>query len=256
MVKELHFIIKSRAPVNLSLSEGYFRATILRFIKQKMFSPDAFVFGFIQGFVIGPISLWGIREGLNPKRGPWFHLQVTLGATVVDLLFLLLATHGVISFIDYSFVRVGMWIIASYMLISMGLDSLKGEKGKKKIQRIHRHKLHFFDSDFFKAFCMCLVSPMAITYSVMVVGGFYMGYAKDISPLAFALNINFGGFINSLLIILLTFFVRHIFHQWMLQKLMMGGSLVLVGYGIYFAWEAFLEMQPAVSAAFASLLKP
>ena len=96
---------------------------------------------------------------------------------------------------------------------------------------------------------------MAITYSVMVVGVFIWVMRKTF-PLAFALNINFGGFINSLLIILLTFFVRHIFHQWMLQKLMMGGSLVLVGYGIYFAWEAFLEMQPAVSAAFASLLKP
>lgn len=219
-----------------------------------MFTPEAFIFGFLQGFVIGPITLYGIREGLNPRRGYWFQLQVILGATIVEAIYLLLATHGVIHFMDYSWVRFMMWVVASYMLTSMGIDALKGEKSKKKFQHVHRHKLHFFDSDFAKGFLMCLASPMAITYSVMVVGSLYVSYAAAVSPTAFALNVNLGGLATSLLIVVLTLMVRHVFHQWMLKKLMMAGSLILVGYGIYFGFQAFLEAQPVVDAAFSSLL--
>ncbi|MFA4815060.1 MAG: LysE family transporter [Candidatus Gracilibacteria bacterium] len=219
-----------------------------------MFTPEAFIFGFIQGFVIGPITLYGIREGLNPRRGLWFQLQVTLGATLVDAVYLILATNGMIHFLDYGWIRLMMWSVAAYMLLNMGIDSLRGENGKKKLQHIHRHKLQFFDSDFFKGFLMCMTSPMAITYAVIVVGGLYAGYAASVSPTVFALNVNMGGFFTSLLIVSLTFMLRHVFHQWMLKKLMMAGSLVLVGYGVYFSWKAILEVGPTVEALSASLL--
>lgn len=219
-----------------------------------MFTPEAFIFGFIQGFVIGPITLYGIREGLNPRRGFWFQMQVILGATLVDGVYVIMATNGVIHFVNHEWVRFLMWSVAAYMLLSMGIDSLRGEKGKKKLQHIHRHKLHFFDSDFFKGFFMCMTSPLAITYAVMVVGSLYTGYAATVSPTMFALSVNMGGFCTSLLIVGLTFLVRHVFHQWMLKKLMAAGSLVLIGYGIFFSWKAILEVGSTVEALSTSLL--
>ncbi len=218
-----------------------------------MFSPEAFMFGFLQGFVIGPITLYGIREGLNPKRGIWFQLQVIFGATLVEAVYLLLATHGVIHFMDYEWIRLLMWTTASYMLLSMGIDALRGEKSKKKFEKVHAHKLHFYDNDFFKGFLMCLASPMAITYSLMVVGSLYVSYAVAVSPTAFALNVNLGGLMSALLLVALTLVVRHVFHQWMLKKLMLAGSLVLLGYGLYFGWQAVLEVQPVVEAFTASV---
>lgn len=219
-----------------------------------MFTPEAFLFGFLQGFAIGPITLYGIREGLNPKRGFWFQIQVTLGAALVDVIYLILATNGVIHFVDYQWVRLVMWAVAAYMLLTMGVDSLRGDMGKKKLQHVHRHKLHFFDSNFFKGFFMCMTSPLAITYAVMVVGSLYASYATSVPPTVFALNVCMGGFTTSLLIVLSTFVLKHIFHQWMLKKLVIAGSFVLVGYGIFFSWKAVLELVPTVQALSASLL--
>ena len=219
-----------------------------------MFTPEAFLFGFLQGLAIGPVTLYGIREGLSPRKGFWFQLQVIMGATLVDAVYVILATNGVIHFMDHQWVKLVMWILAAYMLLDMGIDSLRGDRGKKKLQYVHRHKLQFFDSDFFKGFFMCMTSPLAITYAVMVVGSLYASYANVVSPTVFALNVSLGGLVTSILIVFSTLILRHVFHTWMLKKLMFGGSLVLVGYGFYFSWKAILEIGPTVQAYTASLL--
>lgn len=219
-----------------------------------MFTPEAFLFGFLQGFAIGPITLYGIREGLNPKRGFWFQIQVTFGATLVDAVYLTMATNGVMQFANYDGVRLFMWVVAAYMLLNMGIDSLRGDLGKKKLQHVHRHKLHFFDSNFFKGFFMCMTSPLAITYAVIVVGGLYTNFAATVAPTPFALQVALGGFTTSLIIVFSTLVLRHLFHQWMLKKLVMVGSMVLIGYGAFFSWKAINEIAPTVEAFSASLL--
>ena len=175
-------------------------------------------------------------------------LQVIFGAAIVELIYLLLATNGVTSIMNYSWVQTLLWIIASYMLGSMGYHSLKDPLSKGSLGHAHRHKLKFFDSDFFKAFLMCLCSPMALVFCFIVVGGMYTSYGDAVSPLNFSLSVNLGGVTTMCLIALATFAVRHIFHKWMLTKLVHAGSYVLMGYGVWFAWKAVLGLQPMVMA--------
>lgn len=209
---------------------------------------EAFLFGFFQSFAIGPIALYGIREGLNPRKGAFMQLQVILGAALVELVYLMLAVNGVTSIMNHEWVQTVLWACAAYMLISMGYHSLKDPSSKKGFQHMHRHKLHFLDSDFVKGFLMCIFSPMALVFSFVVVGGMYTGYSENVSPIAFALSVNVGGILTMCLITLATFAVRHVFHQWMLTKLVKAGSFVLLGYGVWFAWKAILGVQPMVMA--------
>ncbi len=209
---------------------------------------EAFIFGFFQAFAIGPISLYGIREGLNPRKGVFMQLEVILGAALVELVYLALATNGVTGIMNYTWVQTLLWVAAAYMLGSMGYHGLKDPSNKGSLQHAHRHKLKFFDSDFFKGFLMCICSPMALVFSFIVVGGMYTSYAAQVSPMSFALSVNLGGILTMLLITAATFAVRHVFHKWMLTKLVRAGSYVLIGYGIWFGWKALLGLQPMVVA--------
>lgn len=219
-----------------------------------MFTPEAFLFGFTQGFVIGPLSLYAIREGLNPKKGFWYQLQVLLGSAVVDIVYLLLATYGIAHFVEIGWVKMFMWSGAGYMLIRMGINSIHEKPGRTTYAHAHRHKLAFFDSDFVKGFIVSLFNPMAVVFSVMIVGSLYASYTGSTGPAMFAMNVNMGGFLAGLIVCALTFMVRQIFHPWMLKKFMFVGSLVLVGYGVFFSWKALVEAGPVVQAAFTSIL--
>lgn len=211
-----------------------------------MFFWEAFIFGFIQGFVIGPLTLYGIQEGLQPRNGLWLQLQVTLGANIVNAFYLIVSTLGVSAVINHEWLRPVLWCGAAYLLISMGRHSLKDPTHKMSLQHAHRHQLHLFDSDFVKGFLLCLINPMAIVFAVMVVGSLYSSYAEEVNPVTFALNVNAGGLLTALVIIGLTYLIRQVFHPWMLKKLMIMGSYVLIGYGLWFSWKALLELEPMI----------
>ena len=211
-----------------------------------MFNLDAFIFGLSQCLVIGPISLFAIREGLNPQKGFWFQMQVVLGATLVDIFYLLASSYGAAEFIEYGPVKLIMWIIAAYILMVMGWHSLHEKPGRMSFHHVHRHRTQFYKTDFFKAMLINMVNPLAIVFWVVVAGGLYAGMANEISPLFFSANIVVAGLIGSLGVAFLTLFIRHIFHQWMLRKLMQVGSMVLMGNGVYFSYQALLELQPFV----------
>ena len=217
-----------------------------------MISLQAFILGFTQGFVIGPISLFGIREGLDPKRGFWYQLQVILGATLVDIGYLLLSSYGAAQFIEYGLVKFAMWSVAAYLLLSMGYNSFFEKPKRLTIQNVHRHRTKFYETDFFRAILLNLVNPLAIVFWVMVAGSLYGSYSEPITPFVFAANIVVGGTLSALVVALATLMVRHVFHQWMLKKLMKVGSLVLIGYGIYFLFQAILAFQP-IALAFADI---
>lgn len=215
-----------------------------------MFLLSAFIFGLSQGFVVGPITLFGIQEGLNPKRGFWYQVQVSLGATCIDILYLLLAAYGAAQFLEYNLVKLILWSISSYMLIHMGLNSFSGRTKRMSLNHMHNSRARFYDSDFAKAMLINLFNPLAIVFWIMVAGGLYAESAQLITPFWFAMNIVGGGLIISFLVACTTMLVRKIFHQWMLTKLIRLGSLMLMGYGFYFSFKALMELKPMLVSLF------
>lgn len=211
-------------------------------------NPGAFSFGFTQGFVVGPITIFGIQEGLNAKKGFWYQVQVILGATIVDLIYLLLASYGAAQFIDNSIIRLIMWSFASYMLIHMGMNSLRAKPGKLSFHHMHRHRSKLFETDFFRGFALNIVNPMAIVFWLMVAGSLYGQYKGVVTPPVFALNVVFGGLISSLSVAILTMFVKKVFHASMLKNLVKFGALILIAYGIWFLGKAIVEAKPLMDS--------
>lgn len=208
---------------------------------------SAFLFGFTQGFVIGPVSLFGIKENLSHKHGLWFHMQVIMASFVVDIVYLFLGTIGAATLIEYSIVKLLMWAGAAYMLIHMGINTLRDSKSKISFQHIHRHKLKFYETDFSKAFVLCLLNPMGIVFCLMVVGSLYASYEGPANAFTFATNVNLGGVIAASIVAVAVALIKKVFHPWMLQKVVMAGSLVLFAYGLSFAWKAVSEFKPALT---------
>ena len=213
-----------------------------------IFNPGAFTFGFTQGFVVGPITIFGIQEGLNEKKGFWYQVQVILGATIVDIIYLLLATYGAAQFIDNSVVKLIMWSLAAYMLIHMGVNSLRAKPGKVSFHHMHRHRSKLFETDFFKGFAMNVVNPMAIVFWLMVAGSLYGQYKGLVTPPVFAFNVILGGLISSLSVAIMTIFVKKVFHASMLQNLMKFGSVLLIIYGFWFSGKAAMEAKPLMDS--------
>ncbi len=213
-----------------------------------IFNPGAFTFGFTQGFVVGPITIFGIQEGLNAKRGFWYQVQVILGATIVDIIYLLLATYGAATFIDNSVIKLLMWTAASYMLIHMGMNSLRAKPGKVSFHHMHRHRSKLLETDFFKGFAMNIVNPMAIVFWLMVAGSLYGQYKGIVTPPVFAMNVIVGGLISSLSVAIMTIFVKKVFHESMLQNLMKFGSVLLIVYGLWFFGKAVVEAKPLMDS--------
>lgn len=212
---------------------------------------DSFIFGFSQGFVVGPITLFGIQEGLNLQRGFYYQAQVILGSIVVDILYLFLAAYGAATFIEFPMVKLVMWATSAYMLIHMGINSYHQSKSRISLHHMHRHKLKFYETDFVKAVLINLVNPLAIIFWVMVAASLYSQAVNEVSPFIFASNILVGCAISSFFVAFLTMAVRHSFHKWMLKRLMQLGSAVLVGYGLYFSFKAVMELHPLVLALLA-----
>jgi len=211
------------------------------------FVPDAFIFGFIQGFVIGPITLYSIQEGLNPQRGPWFQAQVILGATLVDITYMLLATYGIAHFIDQSWIKTLMWVGASYMLLHMGLNSLREKITRMSFHHMRRRRLKFYETDFVKGILMDILNPVAIVFAIMVVGSLYATYQGPANPLSFVLSISTGGLMTSAIFVVATYALGRLFRPSYLQKIIHYSSFVLIGYGVYFGFKALIEAQPVLA---------
>lgn len=215
-----------------------------------LFNPGPFMFGFTQGFVVGPITIFGIQEGLNAKKGFWYQLQVILGASLIDMIYLILAAYGAAQFIDNSIIRLIMWSAASYLLIHMGINSLRDKPHKVSFRHMHRHRSKLFETDFVKALSLNLVNPMAIVFWLMVAGSLYSQYKGVMTPPSFALNVEIGGFLSSLIVAVATVFVKKIFHESMLKNIVRMGSLILIVYGIWFMGKAAFEAGPILLSMF------
>lgn len=216
-----------------------------------MFVPEAFIFGFTQGLIVGPVVLCGFQEGIDPKKGFWCQLQVSLGAMAVSFVYLLLATYGVAHFLEGSVIQFTLWVLSSYLMIHMGLNSLHAKKSKVSLAHAKAHKAKLLDADFFKGFLICLFNPLAIVGAFVIVGGLYASHQGGASPLSFTLSVLSGDFLAAILIASATFFIKHIFRPWMLQKFIQMGSFTLIAYGFYFGWMALAEFRPLVEVVLA-----
>jgi threonine/homoserine/homoserine lactone efflux protein len=123
----------------------------------------------------------------------------------VSFVYLLLATYGVAHFLEGSGIQLMLWVLSSYLLIHMGLNSLHAKKTKLSLAHAKGHKLKLLDADFFKGFVICLFNPLAIVGAFVIVGGLYASHTGGASPLSFTLSVLAGDFLSAILIAGVTF---------------------------------------------------
>jgi threonine/homoserine/homoserine lactone efflux protein len=187
---------------------------------------------------IGPVNAAQLNRGI--KKG-FFHAWIFgIGALLADLLYMMLVYFGVIHFIDSSFMKTFLWIFGFFVLIYSGIESLLS------IREIHIRNdsslKNSFLSSFLSGFIMSVSNPLTIMFWLGIYGSVL---AKTVSSssinqlLLYSAAIIFGILIWDFTMAAVSSYARKFLHSKILIAISFLSSLSMIGFGIYFGYQAW-----------------
>ncbi|MFL0556442.1 LysE family transporter [Paenibacillus barengoltzii] len=187
---------------------------------------------------IGPVNAAQLDKGI---RGGFLHAWfVGLGALSADLLYMLLVYFGVVHFLNTSFMKSFLWLFGFFVLTYIGIDSLKqagkipdgGMRGSEPLRK-----------SFLSGFFMSVSNPLSILFWLGIYGSVLAQAAAHMRTLD--LIINSSAIIVGLLVWDFTMAgFASVFRKLLTNRVLMLISILsglsLIGFGLYFGYQAFL----------------
>ncbi|CAM3924567.1 LysE family transporter [Cohnella lubricantis] len=196
-----------------------------------------FILGLSLAAPIGPINAAQMDRGI--RSGFWHAWLVGLGAMLADGVFMLLVYFGVIHFLDSPFMQTFLWLFGFFVLTYIGVETLIGA-GKTSTQ--DRRSEESPMKAFLAGFLMSISNPMSILFWLGVYGSVLADMIAKYEALEVALyssTIMLGIMLWDLVMAV----TASMFCRFLTNRLLAGISLVsglsLVGFGLYFGWEAY-----------------
>lgn len=187
---------------------------------------------------IGPVNAAQLDKGI---RGGFLHAWfVGLGALSADLLYMLLVYFGVVHFLNTSFMKSFLWLFGFFVLTYIGIDSLKqagkipdgGMRGSEPLRK-----------SFLSGFFMSVSNPLSILFGLGIYGSVLAQAAAHMRTQD--LIINSSAIIVGLLVWDFTMAgFASVFRKLLTNRVLMLISILsglsLIGFGLYFGYQAFL----------------
>lgn len=187
---------------------------------------------------IGPVNAAQLDKGI---RGGFLHAWfVGLGALSADLMYMLLVYFGVVHFLNTSFMKSFLWLFGFFVLTYIGIDSLKqagkipdgGMRGSEPLRK-----------SFLSGFFMSISNPLSILFWLGIYGSVLAQAAAHMRTLD--LIINSSAIIVGLLVWDFTMAgFASVFRKLLTNRVLMLISILsglsLIGFGLYFGYQAFL----------------
>lgn len=187
---------------------------------------------------IGPVNAAqldkGIRGGFLPA---WL---VGLGAVAADIIYMLLVYFGVIHFLNTPFMKSFLWLFGFFILTYTGIDSLK-QAGKLSLNEMRGREPLM--KSFMSGFMMSLSNPLSILFWLGIYGSVLAQTAAASN--ARDLVINSCAIIAGVLLWDVTMagfasIFRKILTDRVIRTISVLSGLSLIGFGLYFGYEAIL----------------
>ncbi|GIP54553.1 LysE family transporter [Paenibacillus vini] len=187
---------------------------------------------------IGPVNAAqldkGIRGGFLPA---WL---VGLGAIAADIIYMLLVYFGVIHFLNTPFMKSFLWLFGFFILTYTGIDSLK-QAGKLSLSEMRGREPLM--KSFMSGFMMSLSNPLSILFWLGIYGSVLAQTAATSN--ARDLVINSCAIIAGVLLWDVTMagfasIFRKILTDRVIRTISVLSGLSLIGFGLYFGYEAVL----------------
>lgn len=185
---------------------------------------------------LGPVNTEIIRRGI--RYGFLSAFSVSLGATLVDFLYLAIIFTGVISFINIPMVYTLMWALGFIVLIYLGWQGIKDfSKDNIIIKEKISHK-----NSFIAGIVLGLSSPLALVWYLGIFGPMVAKVENTYIAVQVGLAIILGIVFGELLIAISAHFGRKVFTTRIIRYASGISGAILVSFGIYFGYQAILSL--------------
>ncbi|WP_409299012.1 LysE family transporter [Peribacillus sp. SCS-26] len=189
---------------------------------------------------IGPVNAAQMDRGI--KNGFWNAWLVGLGATAADMIYMLLVYFGLAQFIEIGFIKTLLWSFGSFVLIYTGIESIIAA-GKVSI-RNSREKESSLKS-FISGFLMSISNPITILFWIGIYGSVLAKTASSYSNeqlILYSSAIFSGVLLWDVTMAAVSSGFRRILRSGLLTLISILSGISLIGFGIYFGYQAFKEI--------------
>ncbi|WP_240421205.1 LysE family translocator [Paenibacillus periandrae] len=189
---------------------------------------------------IGPINAAQLDRGA--RYGFTHAWLIGLGAMCADLVYMLLIYFGLAHFLSTPFMKTFLWLFGCFVLMYIGIETLQNIK---KMPTPGTKDEQSTINSFRSGFVMALLNPLNILFwlgiygSVLAEGIHHHGISQ-------VLWNSLGIFAGILLWDVIMAALASSFHKFgnrtLLQTISALAGLSLIGFGIYFGFQAFVQL--------------
>jgi L-lysine exporter family protein LysE/ArgO len=186
---------------------------------------------------IGPINAAQLNRGM--RHGFLHAWLVGLGGMISDLLFMLLIYFGVASFLTTPLMKTFLWLFGCFILVYTGIESIIGAKNlvaaKPSVKASSKRK------SFHMGFLIAISNPLNIIFWLGIYGA-VLAKTSDLynnyQLILYSSGIFLGIIIWDIFMAGVASTFRKFFPPHALSIITIGGGIMLLGFGLYFGYEA------------------
>lgn len=189
---------------------------------------------------IGPVNAAQLDRGIKGGFLPaWF---VGLGAVTADAIYMAIVYLGIVHVLEAPFIQTFLWLFGGFVLIYTGIESMVSAKEIKSIDQRNKEPLH---KSFFTGFIMSLTNPLSILFWLGIYGSVLAKTAQNYGYqelLLYSGAIFIGLLTWDVVMATLSSGFRKLLNQRVLTYIAFISGLILVGFGLYFAWQGLIRL--------------
>lgn len=121
-----------------------------------------FKFGMLLQFAVGPVCIFIFQ--ISALNGFSYAEKAILGVTLIDGLFILLATIGIASIIERKNIKLALKLFGFVVLIIFGLSTILGQFGINFIPSLNLKNAYSANDEFYRAAIITLSNPLTILF--------------------------------------------------------------------------------------------
>ncbi|WP_243385345.1 LysE family transporter [Bacillus kexueae] len=186
---------------------------------------------------IGPINAAQLDKGI--KNGFLHAWLVGIGAMAADALYMIAIYLGVAAFLDTPFLKTLLYSFGFFILTYTGIESILTSN---RVTRLEGETNETKKKAFVSGFLMALSNPLNILFWLGIYGAVLAKTAESYTEnqlFIYSLGIFVGILIWDVIMASIASGFRKMLKPQLLQGISIIAGLSLVGFGLYFGYEAF-----------------
>ncbi|MED3962343.1 LysE family transporter [Niallia taxi] len=190
---------------------------------------------------VGPVNAAQLDKGI---RNGFFHAWIFgIGALIADVIYMMMVYFGISHFINTPFMKTFLYLFGFFVLTYTGIESLINSTKINVLERKKQDNSLF--KSFFSGFLMSISNPLTILFWLGIYGSVMAKSAESFSNKSFvlcSLAIISGILLWDFTMALISGIARRLLHSNMLYIISILSSISMIGFGLYFAFQAYKSL--------------